>query len=72
MDYTFTTIIMQEGVWYVARCVELGIVSQGKTIELAERNLREAIELYLEDTPKSKRHYSKHAPFVSTLRVQHG
>ena len=32
----------------VARCVELDTVSQGKTIEDAQANLKEAVELYLE------------------------
>jgi len=54
----FTAIITKEENWYVARCVELGVVSQGKTIEEAQGNLREAAELYLEsfgteDTPKN-------------------
>jgi len=32
----------------VARCLELGVVSQGKTSEEATANLKEAVELYLE------------------------
>jgi len=51
MTYKFTTILIKEGKWYVARCVELGVVSQGKTIEDAQKNLKEAVELYLEDRP---------------------
>lgn len=43
----FTTIIQQEGAYFVARCTELGIVSQGKTIDEAQKNLREAIDLYI-------------------------
>ncbi len=46
MTYTCTTTITQEGKWFVARCVELGVVSQGKTIEKAQENLREAVELF--------------------------
>ncbi|HEC88597.1 MAG TPA: type II toxin-antitoxin system HicB family antitoxin [Thermoplasmata archaeon] len=34
---------------YVAWCPELDIASQGENIEKALRNLKEAIELYLED-----------------------
>mgnify|MGYP003396300858 CR=1 FL=1 len=49
MSYQFTTIIKKEGKWYVARCIELGVVSQGRTIEEAQNNLREAVELYMED-----------------------
>ncbi|MDA2915531.1 type II toxin-antitoxin system HicB family antitoxin [Nitrospinae bacterium AH_259_B05_G02_I21] len=44
----FTAAISKEEAWYVARCVELGVVSQGKTIEEAQANLKEAVELYLE------------------------
>ncbi|MDP2932341.1 MAG: type II toxin-antitoxin system HicB family antitoxin [Chloroflexota bacterium] len=44
----FTAVITKAENWYVAHCVELGVVSQGKTIEEAQGNLREAVELYLE------------------------
>ena len=46
MTYKFTTIINKEGKWFVARCVELGVVSQGKTVESAKNNLRGAVSLY--------------------------
>ena len=42
------TIINKEGVIYVAKSVELGVVSQGKTQMEALINLEEAIELYNE------------------------
>ncbi|RMD69402.1 MAG: type II toxin-antitoxin system HicB family antitoxin [Gammaproteobacteria bacterium] len=44
----FTAVITKEDHWYVAHCVELGVVSQGKTVEEAKANLKEAVELYLE------------------------
>mgnify|MGYP001578612100 CR=1 FL=1 len=51
-----TAVITNEEHWFVAHCLELGVVSQGKSIEEAQANLREAVELYLEsfgteDTP---------------------
>jgi len=49
IDMKFTAIITKEERWYVAHCIELGVVSQGKTIEEAQMNLKEAVELYLED-----------------------
>lgn len=67
--YKFTTIITKEGKWHVARCIELGVVSQGKTIEEAQKNLKEAVELYLEDRPKSKKFLSKEAPLITTLEL---
>ena len=36
---------------YVALNPETGTVSQGETVEAAIANLREAVELYLEDFP---------------------
>ncbi len=47
-------IIHKEKDWYVAQCVELKVVSQGKTIEEAQANLKEAIELYLESFGKDE------------------
>jgi len=54
----FTAVINKEAIWYVAHCLELGVVSQGKTIEQAKENLQEAVTLYLEsfgteDIPES-------------------
>ncbi len=48
---TLTAILHKEEDMYVAECPEVGTVSQGKTIEEAISNLREATELYLEEFP---------------------
>jgi predicted RNase H-like HicB family nuclease len=48
MPKKFTAVITKEERWYVAHCLELGVVSQGKTIEESQANLKEAVELYLE------------------------
>lgn len=43
-----TAVIEREGEGYVSLCPELEVASQGKTIEEARGNLREAPELFLE------------------------
>ena len=48
MSKRFTAVITKEEKWYVAHCIELGVVSQGKTIEEAQANLKEAVALYIE------------------------
>ena len=48
MPKRFTAVITKEENWHVAHCIGLGVVSQGKTIEEAQINLKEAVELYLE------------------------
>lgn len=50
---TLTAIIRKEGNLYVAECPEVGTVSQGRTVEEAVSNLKEATELYLEEFPLS-------------------
>jgi predicted RNase H-like HicB family nuclease len=47
--YRFSAFVQKEGKWYVSWCPELDIASQGETIEEAIENLKEALELYLED-----------------------
>ena len=48
MTYRFSALITKEDGWYVARCPELNVTSQGKDVESARANLGEAIELYVE------------------------
>ncbi len=55
---TFSSIVWREENLYVAWCPDFDIASQGKSIEESLDNLKEAIELYLEDEdatiPKKK------------------
>jgi predicted RNase H-like HicB family nuclease len=37
-----------DGKWFVARCLDLPVTSQGATLEEAKSNLTGAIELYIE------------------------
>ncbi len=48
---TFTAILHKKDDLYVAECPEVGTVSQGRTIEEAIANLKEATQLYLEEFP---------------------
>jgi predicted RNase H-like HicB family nuclease len=48
---TLTAVIHKEDDTFVAQCPEVGTASQGKTIEEAAKNLKEATELYLEEFP---------------------
>lgn len=48
---TFSAIIQKEENMYIAKCAEIGTVSQGKTVNGAIKNLKEATGLYLEEFP---------------------
>ena len=47
--FRLTAAITKEGKFYVARCLEVEVTSQGESIDEALHNLREALELYYED-----------------------
>jgi predicted RNase H-like HicB family nuclease len=47
----FTAAITPEGQRFVARCLEVEVTSQGRSIESAQANLKEALALYFEDQP---------------------
>ncbi len=49
----FTAILHREGDLSVAECPEVGTVSQGRTIDDAMANLKEATEVYLQEFPLS-------------------
>ncbi|HLC36261.1 MAG TPA: type II toxin-antitoxin system HicB family antitoxin [archaeon] len=55
---TLTAVLKKEENMYVATCPEIGTVSQGKTVEEAVANLKEATELYLEEFPVKKINHS--------------
>lgn len=63
-----SAIINKEDGEYVALCPELDVASQGNSIEDALANLKEAVELYLEEEKDVK--LSKESPFVTTFEVK--
>ncbi len=65
MSLKYNVVIEKEENWYVAKCLDNNIASQGNTIEEALKNLKEAIELYYEDEePVNPKEI-----FVTTLEV---
>lgn len=64
-EQVFTAVIHKEGKWFVAECPEVGTASQGKTVDEAMKNLREATELYLEEKPLKK----ALPPWITTFKV---
>lgn len=65
MSVKYTVFIQKEENWYVAKCIENSVASQGKTIEEAIKNLKEALELYYENEEPS---ISKET-YITTVEV---
>jgi len=69
MNYKLAVIIEREDDWFVAFCPELDLSSQGKSVEEARNNLKEALELYLKHADPSEIQLPKEPPYVSTLDI---
>jgi predicted RNase H-like HicB family nuclease len=65
----FTAAITHEDPWYVARCLEVEVASQGESVEEAISNLREALELYFEDVPLPE---GVQPPIIAPVEVRVG
>lgn len=62
----FRAAITHEPPWYVARCLEVEVASQGETVEGALSNLKEALELYFEDVPAPD---ASGPPIIATVEI---
>jgi predicted RNase H-like HicB family nuclease len=51
---SLTAVIEREGDWYVALCPELDVASQGTTVEESQRNLLEAVTLFVQEASPSE------------------
>jgi len=71
MTYRFSALITKEDGWYVARCPELNVTSQGTDVESARANLGEAIELYLETWGLPEERSAEPPSFWTTVEVSH-
>jgi len=66
MSIHITAVIQQEENWFVAKCLENDVASQGKTIEEAMSNLKEALELFYENAEELP---STQNTFVTTMEI---
>lgn len=75
MDESFniSAVVEKDGKFYVAHCVELPVTSQGKNVEDALINLREALKLYIKhadaDELSHLRSAHQEAPIIANLTV---
>jgi len=63
-----SAVVRREDGLYVALCPEFDVASQGKSVEEALSNLKEALELYLEDEDVEKPAETE-APIVTIVKV---
>ena len=70
---SYTAIIEREDDVFVALCPELDIASQGRTVEEATANLKEAVELFLDSAAASEVKRRLRQPvFVTHFEIARG
>ena len=63
------TAVWKEGKTYVIKEVITGVTTQGKTIEEAMKNIKEAVSLYLEEMPIVRKEL-KHIAEIGAVSVE--
>ena len=69
MNFKGTVILKREEEWFVATCIENNIASQGKTIDDAIENLKEAISLFYEDELEEEIMLPNERIYVTSLEM---
>lgn len=65
-------VITKEDDWYIVTALPSGVVTQGKTIEEAKKNIREAVELYYEDEDMDEESFSDPLLTPIEITMRHG
>jgi len=69
MEVEFPAVVFREERFYVAFCPINSVASQGKTVEEALKNLKEALELYYEDG-EARLPERVESPLLTTVKVE--
>ena len=68
--YKLSAIVEEEENLFVSHCVELQVASQGKSIEEALANLKEAVQLYIKHAePEELSRLNSKTSVVATITV---
>jgi predicted RNase H-like HicB family nuclease len=51
---TVHAVFLNDGKWFIARCLDVPVTTQGRTLAAAKKNLKEALELYFETWGRSQ------------------
>lgn len=69
LKHTINAFVYQGETQYVAECFEIGVVTQGPTLDETVANLREAVALHLEGEDPEDFGLSPNATLLVTLEV---
>ncbi|MBF0608081.1 MAG: type II toxin-antitoxin system HicB family antitoxin [Candidatus Magnetobacterium sp. LHC-1] len=66
---SFLVAITKEDDFYIARCPTLGVTTQGGTLDEAQANIKEAIELYIESFGFDDLTSESSKPYWTTVEI---
>jgi len=69
MNFKGTIIVKREEDWFVATCLENNVASQGKTVDEATENLKEAIALFYQDETEENIMFPNEQIYVTSLAM---
>jgi predicted RNase H-like HicB family nuclease len=70
LQHTIKAFIRKGETHYVAECLEIPVVTQGKTIDETVDNLKEAVSLHLEDEDLSEFGLAPNPTLIVTMEVE--
>lgn len=70
LQHTIKAIVRKGESYYVAECVEIPVVTQGKTLDETARNLQEAVELHLEGEDLAELGLAPHPTLIVTMELE--
>ena len=70
MKQTIKAFLYKGDSMYVAECMEIAVVTQGKTIDETISNLQEAVALHLEDEDLAALDLVPHPSLVVTMEIE--
>jgi predicted RNase H-like HicB family nuclease len=66
---TVHAVFQSDGQYFIARCLDFPVTTQGKTLAIAKKNLQEAVGLYLETWGEPKDSTPVNEVYLTHLEV---
>ena len=70
LQHTIKAIIRRGDTHYIGECVEIAVVTQGKTLDETVQNLQEAVSLHLEDENLTEMGLAPNPTLILTMEVE--
>ncbi|MBI4339069.1 MAG: type II toxin-antitoxin system HicB family antitoxin [Chloroflexi bacterium] len=70
LQHTIKAFVRKGEAYYVAECLEIPVVTQGKSVDEVLRNLQEAVALHLEDEDLAQLGLTPNPAILVTLELE--